>query len=240
METVPVALTVRWISTGAPALSWVQDGRAGGGPAGRAPWARSRSRSMVVSREGRVLRCWPARLRCTVVVSIHKVSLRPARAGPNQNCWPQTPRLPLTGTIRSISTASMATAASSRVPPGWGGHVQGLVRTAGVVLDPPGIHRGLRGFQSVKGAVWVEQFALDALMPALDFPCCSGGSGFGQSLGDAVVSADPLKEHLGRARSPESAGGLFAVVAEHFLGNPVLGHRGQKRGAYRSGTGPRR
>ncbi len=38
METVPVALTVRWISTGAPVASWVQDGRAGGGPAGRAPW----------------------------------------------------------------------------------------------------------------------------------------------------------------------------------------------------------
>ena len=37
METTPTALMVRWISTGAPALSWVQEGRAGGGPAGRPP-----------------------------------------------------------------------------------------------------------------------------------------------------------------------------------------------------------
>jgi hypothetical protein len=37
METMPTALTLRWISTGAPADSWVPDGRAGGGPAGRAP-----------------------------------------------------------------------------------------------------------------------------------------------------------------------------------------------------------
>ena len=35
--TMPTELTVRWISTGAPVLSWVQDGRAGGRPAGRAP-----------------------------------------------------------------------------------------------------------------------------------------------------------------------------------------------------------
>jgi hypothetical protein len=50
--------------------------------------------------------CWPSMLRCTVVVSIHNVSVHPARCGPNQNCWPHTPRLPLAGTIRSISTAS--------------------------------------------------------------------------------------------------------------------------------------
>jgi hypothetical protein len=32
---------VRCISMGAPPLSWVQDGRAGGEPAGQAPWART-------------------------------------------------------------------------------------------------------------------------------------------------------------------------------------------------------
>jgi hypothetical protein len=44
METVPVALTMRWISTGAPAVSRVQDGRAGGGPTSQAPKARSRGK----------------------------------------------------------------------------------------------------------------------------------------------------------------------------------------------------
>jgi hypothetical protein len=34
------------------------------------------------------------------------------------------------------------------------------------------------------------------------------------------MSADPLEQHLGRARSAESTGELFAVVTEHFLGNP--------------------
>jgi hypothetical protein len=36
METVPAALTVRWISTGGPAAKWAQDGRGGWGPLGRA------------------------------------------------------------------------------------------------------------------------------------------------------------------------------------------------------------
>jgi len=48
-------------------------------------------------------------------------------------------------------------------PLGWGRHVQGLVWAHGVVLDAPGVHRGLCGVQIVEGAVRVEQFTLDEL-----------------------------------------------------------------------------
>jgi hypothetical protein len=72
--------------------------------------------------------------------------------------------------------------------------------------------------QTLEGSVRIEQFELDALVPPFDFAGGGGRSGFSQSLGDAVVLADPLEEHLGWARSPEATGELFAVVAEHFLG----------------------
>jgi hypothetical protein len=53
---------MRSISTVAPAASRPGEGRAGGGPAGRAPSARSRARSTVDSRDGRVFRWLPATL----------------------------------------------------------------------------------------------------------------------------------------------------------------------------------
>jgi hypothetical protein len=48
------------------------------------------------------------------------------------------------------------------------------MRTAGVVLHLPGIHRDLRGLQTLERAVRVEQLILDAAMPPFDFP---GGVG---------------------------------------------------------------
>jgi hypothetical protein len=77
-------------------------------------------------------RCWPSRLRCTVV-SIHNVSVCPARCGPSQNCWPHSPRFPQAGTIRSISTASMVTA-SSRVPAGGAAVEASVARTGSAAV----------------------------------------------------------------------------------------------------------
>ena len=84
-----------------------------------------------------------------------------------------------------------------------------------VVLGTPGIHRGLRGVQTVERAGRVEQFNLDGLMPALDFSCRGGRARFGQALGDAVVSTDPLKQHFGWARRPKATGELATIVTEH-------------------------
>ncbi len=107
---------------------------------------------------------------------------------------------------------------------GGGGHVQGLVRAGRVVLDAPGIHRGLRGLQTVERAVRIKQFNLDRLMPAFHFPRRGGRSRFGQPLRDAVMATDPLKQHLRRTRPPKATGELATIVAEHFVGHPVLGH----------------
>jgi hypothetical protein len=50
---------------------------------------------------------------------------------------------------------------------GRAGHVQRLVRAAGVVVDPPGIHRGLRIRHRGERGLLVEELALNALVPAL-------------------------------------------------------------------------
>jgi hypothetical protein len=60
--------------------------RWGGGPAGRAPSARSPANVIGVCRDGIVRKCRPARLTWTVTVSIQSRIGCPARAGPIQNC----------------------------------------------------------------------------------------------------------------------------------------------------------
>jgi hypothetical protein len=50
-------------------------------------------------------------------------------------------------------------------------------------------------------------------------------SGPGQPVGDAVLSADPVEEHLTCARVTEASGELFAIVGQHFVRDPVVGQR---------------
>jgi hypothetical protein len=64
------------------------------------------ARSASDKRDGTVLTRHPPTLRCTLVVSIHKVTVCPAQAELSQNCCPPTHRFPLGGTTRSTSTAS--------------------------------------------------------------------------------------------------------------------------------------
>ena len=79
---------------------------AGGGPAGRAPLWRSLARSTADSRDGTVLIRHPPMLRCTVVVSIQKLTCWPVLLVPSQNCCGPTVMFPDGGTTRSTSTAS--------------------------------------------------------------------------------------------------------------------------------------
>jgi MerR-like DNA binding protein len=100
-----------------------------------------------------------------VVVSIHKVSVRPARCGPSQNCWPHTPRLPLTGTIRSISTASMASA-SLLVPAGcWAveAPVAGTLQARRIEVD---LRPESKVYVDVVGAYRISQLADRVGIPA--------------------------------------------------------------------------
>jgi hypothetical protein len=59
----------------------------------------------------------------------------------------------------------------------------------------------------------------------------------GEPVGDAVLSADPVEQHL--AALAESVGELFAVVGEDLLRYPVVGHRFREGGADRTAGSPR-
>ncbi len=98
---IPAELTSRSTSTHLVAARAPGNGPDGGGPAGRAPARRSLARSTSVSREGTVLIRHPPVLRCTVAVSIQKVTVCPARAvalpssnsslrGPHRGCAPRS------------------------------------------------------------------------------------------------------------------------------------------------------
>ena len=131
---LPDALTVRSISMIPP-----EGGGSGGAPAGTAPLARSRARSLASSRDGRVLiRCPPAST-WTRRVSAQILITRPVIAGPSQICCPATHKFPDGGTTRSSSTAQLAgrvlpAAAATSGSPGPAVLVTGLAEPAGARL----------------------------------------------------------------------------------------------------------
>jgi hypothetical protein len=75
--------TSRWTSTQLVAAIAPGAFPAGGGPAGSAPFWRSRARSTADSRDGTVLIRHPVMLRCTVVVSIQNLTVWPVLLVPS-------------------------------------------------------------------------------------------------------------------------------------------------------------
>ena len=71
--------------------------------------------------------------------------------------------------------------------------------------------RGLGVLDALEGLVLVQQLQLQGLVQALDLARGRGRAGPGQPLGDAVLAADPLEQHLGRAGLAEPAGEHHAV-----------------------------
>jgi hypothetical protein len=61
----------------------------------------------------------------------------------------------------------------------------------------------------------------------------------GEAVGDAVLPADLVEQHLHRhTRLVEPAGEHLGVVGQHFLGHPVGAHRVHERQAHRPGGRP--
>src|SRR5204862_5080287 len=92
-----------------------------------------------------------------------------------------------------------------------GGHVQRLVRPVMVVFMPPPVHRGLRFFYRGERPGVGPEVGLRGLVPALDLADGGRRVRLGEQLADAVLAADPLEQHLGRAGLAEPAGELLAV-----------------------------
>jgi hypothetical protein len=114
---IPAELTSRSTSTQLVAARAPGNGPDGGGPAGRAPARRSLARSTSDMREGTVLTRHPPMLTCTVVVSIHRLTVCPARAVPSQNCCPGVwPRVGIRW-LRRRSRPDVRTASPTRPDP---------------------------------------------------------------------------------------------------------------------------
>ena len=106
------------------------------------------------------------------------------------------------------------------------------MRAVAVVFGHPGIHCGLGRQQVVEGFGIVEELTAQGFMEPLDFSGGGRTGGFGESVGDAVVAANPVEQHFGAFA--EAIGELFAIVREHFLGHPVTAQGLGKRQAHRS------
>jgi hypothetical protein len=69
----------------------------------------------------------------------------------------------------------------------------------------------------------IQQLALEGLLQALDLARRGRGMDLGEAVGDAVLPADLVEQHLHRhARLVEPAGEHRPVVGRHFLGHPCL------------------
>jgi hypothetical protein len=80
------------------------------------------------------------------------------------------------------------------------------VRPVGVVVLAPGIQRRLQHLQAGEWAVVIEQLELQRLVQPLDLPRGGRRGGPGEPMGDAVLPADPLKQHHRRAGPDEPPG----------------------------------
>jgi len=92
------------------------------------------------------------------------------------------------------------------------------MRSPGVVLDHPGVHRGLRRRQVLERHRVIEQLAAQRLVEPLDLPRRGRRARLSQPVGDAVVAADAVEQHLPALAEP--VGELLAVVRQHLLRHP--------------------
>jgi hypothetical protein len=96
----------------------------------------------------------------------------------------------------------------------------------GVVFGGPRIDRGLRGGQVCKRDRVIEQLAAQRAVEPLDLPGGGRRAGLGQPVGDAVVAADPVKQHL--PALAETISKLLAVISEHLGRDAEPAQRGSK------------
>jgi hypothetical protein len=83
------------------------------------------------------------------------------------------------------------------------------VRPVGVVLDHPAIHRGLRGFHGVEWPGGLEELGPEGAVEPFHLAVLVRRFRFGEPMGDAVVAADLVEQHL--ALLAEPVGELLAV-----------------------------
>ena len=87
----------------------------------------------------------------------------------------------------------------------------------------------MSGLQRLERLLLAEEFSTQGAMEAFDLARRGWAARLGQKVLDAVLPADPIKEHLDRWVM-ESAGEHLAVVGQNLLRNPKgLQRRAQPR-----------
>jgi hypothetical protein len=83
--------------------------------------------------------------------------------------------------------------------------------------------------------VWARLAQAESFVETFHFPGSRRGGWFGESVGDAVIAADTVKQHL--SAFAESSGELFTVVGEDLVGYAVATQGLGKRQAHRPSRG---
>ncbi len=94
-----------------------------------------------------------------------------------------------------------------------------------VVAAHPGIDRLLGSRGRFERRYVVEELLTQGPVETLDLAGRGGRTRLGAPLGDAVLPADPLEEHLDRLRAIVASGELPAVVGQYLRGHPIAAHR---------------
>jgi hypothetical protein len=98
-------------------------------------------------------------------------------------------------------------------------HGEGLVWPVDVVVVNPGVHRLLGLGQGIEAAAG-QQLGSEGLVEAFDLAGGGRTTDAGEEVGDAVVAADAVEQHLEAAMSVKSAGRrALLVVVRSAAGN---------------------
>ena len=128
--------------------------------------------------------------------------------------------------------------AGSAEPVRRDGHADRLMRPPGVVLAYPRVDRGLRRGQVRERHRVIQQLPAQAQVEPLDLPGRCRRPRLRQPVGDAVVAADPVEQHLPALAEPVSE--LLAVIGEHLIRHSELPQGGSEGQADRPACRPDR
>jgi hypothetical protein len=113
------------------------------------------------------------------------------------------------------------------------------MRTAAVVVADPVVDDLLSDLQARERWQGGQQLSPQRLVEPLHLAGRGRAAHAGEAVGDGVLAADPIEQHLSGARPAEAAGELAAIVGQDLGRHPIAGQGGGEGGTDRSAGGPR-
>jgi hypothetical protein len=189
--------------------------------------------------------------------SIHSRTLRPAWRRPSHSWRPARPRFPQAGhdqlqlqraqrrhggrgpercrqPQRQVRVGRLVAVEAGR----RGAHADRLMRAAAVVVGDPVVDDLLGHLQARERRQGGQQLASQRLVEPLHLAGGGRTPDPGEPMGDGVLAADAIEQHLGRSGLAEAAGELAPVVCEDLLGHPIATQRRREGCTHRPAGGP--